>query len=52
MIIKILYKDDQSKIIALSDIALEVNGVEMVFEPRLLSFIKTHLLLSTDIEQI
>ncbi|MDP3149678.1 MAG: hypothetical protein Q8N83_11180 [Ignavibacteria bacterium] len=51
MIIKILYKDDRSKIIALSDIALEVNGVEMVFEPRLLSFIKTHLLLSTDIEQ-
>jgi hypothetical protein len=43
ILIKLIYPDNSAKIVALSDIALEVDGSEMTFEPKLISLIKTKL---------
>lgn len=40
LVMDIYYQDNRMKRLCMSDIALEVEGVEMQFEPRLLSLIQ------------
>ena len=43
MLIKLFYPDSSFKVVALSDIALEVDSSEMIFEPKLISLVKTKI---------
>jgi hypothetical protein len=43
MIIELCYPSDSVKIICLSDIAIDLDGVEMTYDPKILSLIKTRI---------